>query len=285
MNAPHHTPAPRPQGVPPPLQPQQWAVSRVATLRVDEAQALERFSEMKAALPSRAARRMSRLGLMLARLLEQTGVTEETTVIYGSTFAEGRTLETYLESFPQPSPLGFQSSIHPSGIEQVLILRQQPVRAFFPLADDGHLPLALLRTLLLSGAGQRALLLGGEECASWLTAHKLGAAENFAFALALEPTSAATATAADPPLAMLRYQPAVPPQASAAPATDSPTAALPAAPVSLSAASASPPAAPVALPAAQWPVLSLSALCDALAQRSPLHLPHPDGGCWTLDWC
>src|SRR5947199_274737 len=70
-------------------------------------------------------------------------------LIYASTFAETRSLEDYLTSFPTASPLLFQTSIHPGAVQQVLIGRQQPVGRFWPLTGRRRLVEHALLTALL----------------------------------------------------------------------------------------------------------------------------------------
>lgn len=240
-----------------------WGITAAATLHIPEAEAAERFAQLKTGLPPRAARRMSRLGLMLSHLIDQTGIDEETVVLYASVFAEGRTLETYLESFPQPSPLGFQSSIHPGGIQQALILRQQPVREFIPITASESMPLALFRTLEQCSAATRVLLLGGEEHATWLRKQQLAADANFAFALLLEAAGDAQ------PLGWLSK-------------VETDTGALRPAPHT-----APPTSSTTAAPTADFPAgkaQSLLELCLAVEARTQIHFAHPDEGHWAIHW-
>src|SRR5262249_53151752 len=100
------------------------------------------------------------------------------------TFAETRALEEFLTSFPNPSPLLFQTSIHPSGVQQVLIGRQQPVGRVWPLAGRARLVEQALMTALLEPAA-RVALVGGEERGSWLLEQGRASARAFAFACVL----------------------------------------------------------------------------------------------------
>lgn len=251
----------------------QRAIAEVAALHIPETEAEARFAELKAQLPSRSARRMSRLGLMLSHLIGQIGIDEDTVVIYASMFGEGRTLEGYLDSFPQPSPLGFQSSIHPSGVEQALIFRQQPIREFFPLIASSNLPFALFRTLELCSMANRVLLLGGEEAANWLPDHGLAADTNFAFALLLE--AQRTQEQATPPLGSLR--------ACNAPTDSAPPAASETA-ISGNPAAAAIPPTPNKLSPAPRNGKDLFDLCRALKERLPIAFADSDQGCWLIDW-
>lgn len=133
--------------------------------------------------PPNAARRMTRLGLMLGAALKEFPIEPTDSVVYASTYGETMATERYLESFPGASPLFFQTSIHPSAIEQVLINRACPVRELTPLAGETDLAAQAALTALLTPA-PRVLLVGGEEIGAWLK--DLEAASGVAFAFALE---------------------------------------------------------------------------------------------------
>jgi len=78
----------------------------------------------------------------------------------------------------------FQTSIHPSGVQQAVIGRQRNVRELFPHAGGGQLPVQGLLTAMLSPA-PRAVLVGGEERGTWLVDAKAVSDRTFAYALAL----------------------------------------------------------------------------------------------------
>ena len=130
-----------------------------------------------------AARRMTRLGLMLGAAMRDFPIGPDDAVVYATTFAETVATERYLDSFPAASPLLFQTSIHPSAIEQVLINRVCPVRELTPLAGQRHLAAQAALTALLT-PGPRVLLTGGEEVGTWL--RELSAASNVGYAFALD---------------------------------------------------------------------------------------------------
>lgn len=133
--------------------------------------------------PPNVARRMTRLGLLLGHALRDFSVAPEDAVVYASTYGETNATERYLASFPAASPLFFQTSIHPSAIEQVLINRGWPVRELTPLAGRPAVAAqAALAALLTPGA--RVFLTGGEEIANWLS--EIGASSKVAFAFALQ---------------------------------------------------------------------------------------------------
>ena len=114
------------------------------------------------AFPRGATRRMTQLGLLLGAVLEKISPTEDDTLVYASTYAESRALEDYLASFPTPSPTLFQTSIHPSAVQQVLIARQQAVRNFFPHTGQAQLVAQATQTALLAPTAH-TILCGGEE--------------------------------------------------------------------------------------------------------------------------
>ena len=143
----------------------------------------ERVRAWTANFPSNAARRMTRLGLMLGAVLRDFPIEPDDAVVYATTFGETITLGRYLESFPTASPLHFQTSIHPSAIEQVLINRGCPVRELTPLAGQPDLSAQAALTALLT-PGARVVLAGGEEVGAWL--RKFDAASDVGFAFALE---------------------------------------------------------------------------------------------------
>jgi hypothetical protein len=143
----------------------------------------DRVRAWSANFPANAVRRMSKLGLMLGETLRDFPIAPEDAVVYATTFAEPVATERYLESFPAASPLYFQTSIHPSAIEQVLITRGCPVRELTPLAGQAHLSAQAALTALLTPS-PRVLLTGGEEIGTWF--RDLDAASHVGFAFALE---------------------------------------------------------------------------------------------------
>jgi hypothetical protein len=137
---------------------------------------------MKALFPRAALRRMTQLGMLVGSVLKDLAIDDQGAVVYASTYAETRALEDYLATFPTPSPALFQTSIHPSAVEQALISRQQPVRTFLPLAGDERLIAQALLTTLLAPA-ENVILVGGEERGTWLREKRLASERSFAFAL------------------------------------------------------------------------------------------------------
>jgi hypothetical protein len=139
---------------------------------------------LKDVFPKLSSRRMTQLGLVLGRTLLPLAPAENDTVIYASEYAETRALEGYLDSFPSASPTLFQTSIHPSAVQQALIGRQQPVREFFPVTGHDHLVVRALQTALLAQT-TRVLFCGGEERGTWLLERGTASDRTFAFTLAL----------------------------------------------------------------------------------------------------
>ncbi len=146
---------------------------------------------LKEIFPKLASRRMTQLGLVMGHTLLPLAPGEHDTIIYASEYAETRALEGYLDSFPSASPTLFQTSIHPSAVQQSLIGRQQPVREFFPVTGHHHLVARALQTACLVDA-PRVLLCGGEERGTWLLEKGTASDRTFAFTLALsrEPAGA-----------------------------------------------------------------------------------------------
>ena len=142
--------------------------------------------------PRTALRRMTHLGLLVGSVLDGATLGPEDAVVYASSFAETRALEDFLLSFPTPSPLLFQTSIHPGGVQQVLIGRQQPIARLWPLAGRTRLVEQALLTALLEPAA-RVALVGGEERGTWMLEHQVASARAFAFAAVLTPEAVGAA--------------------------------------------------------------------------------------------
>ncbi len=138
----------------------------------------------RAAFPGRSARRMTHLGMLVDLCLRELAADDDAPVIYASAFAESCSLEDFIDSFPAASPLLFQTSIHPSAVEQSCIARQRPVRRFYPITSEENLAGKALENaaLLLESS---AILVAGEEKGSWLAPHGLASDRSFAFALEL----------------------------------------------------------------------------------------------------
>jgi hypothetical protein len=160
-------------------------------LRVERPVAAESATEARERLrdkfPRTALRRMTHLGLLLGSTLEGVALGPDDALVYASSFAETRALEDFLASFPAASPLLFQTSIHPGGIQQVLIGRQQPIARLWPLAGHARLVEQALLTAVLEPA-PRVIVAGGEERGTWLLEQGMASERAFAFALELTST-------------------------------------------------------------------------------------------------
>jgi hypothetical protein len=139
---------------------------------------------LRALFPRGATRRMTQLGLLLGSVLEPLRPAEEDAIAYASSYGESRALHEYLASFPTASPTLFQTSIHPSAVQQVLVARQQPVREFFPFGGQAQIVAHAAQAALLSPA-PRSILCGGEERSVAPGHSRTASAIAFAFALAL----------------------------------------------------------------------------------------------------
>ena len=144
---------------------------------------------LKDRFPRGATRRMTQLGLLVGAALDEMTPRLDDAVVYASAFAETRALEGYLDSFPSASPTLFQTSIHPSAVQQALIGRQHAIGEFFPLTGRSHLVMQAVQTALLSPA-PRVLLCGGEERGTWLLQQNVASERSFAFAVSLSAQSA-----------------------------------------------------------------------------------------------
>jgi len=146
-------------------------------------------NRLKGNFPAGATRRMTTLGLLVGNALAALDPREDEAIVYASGYAESCALEGFLESFPTPSPTLFQTSIHPSAVQQLMIGRQAAVREFLPLSGGALFAFHALRAALLSPA-PRAILCGGEERGTWLLEHGLSSSRTFAFAARLQPAGA-----------------------------------------------------------------------------------------------
>lgn len=151
----------------------------------DEASAQAELESHRDTLPRAVGRRMSAMGLAIDRVMAGETPAEEDLLVFASEFGMTRMLEDYVASFPCPSPLAFQNSIHPAGMEQYLVPAHRKVREFLPLAGESTLLLpAAFRALALAEAGVARLIVA-EEAGTTLTAAGCGASRTFAFRLTL----------------------------------------------------------------------------------------------------
>lgn len=148
----------------------------------------DELDALKAGFGARVARRMTRLGMMMSDVLSELEIAEPTSIVYATTYSETRAIEKFLDSFPYPSPQGFQTSIHPSGVEQFLIQRKHALDEYFPLAGGHDIFIRGLDSLL-GCAHANLVYCGGEERGTWLEAMELSSRHNFAWALRLSASS------------------------------------------------------------------------------------------------
>lgn len=150
----------------------------------DTEAATEARERLREKFPRNALRRMTHLGMLIGSTLEGVALSPEEALVYATSYAETRALEDFLASFPGPSPLLFQTSIHPGGVQQVLIGRQQPIGRLWPLAGRARLVEHALMTTLLEPAA-RVAFVGGEERGTWLLEQKQASGRAFAFGVLL----------------------------------------------------------------------------------------------------
>lgn len=127
---------------------------------------------------------MSPLGLLLTATLRDETFADDPCLLYTTTYTETQALEKFIDSFPFPSPLLFQTSIHPGGAEQAMIYRRQPVTEFFPLAGSARL-LGQAIVLACTTPRPRTVWIGGEERGGWLRGVNEASEATFAWALSL----------------------------------------------------------------------------------------------------
>jgi hypothetical protein len=144
----------------------------------------ETRERLKSCFAPGATRRMTQLGMVIGAVLGKLDPAAEDALVYASTFAESRSLESYLDSFPAASPTLFQTSIHPSGAQQGLIGRQRSLGEVFSHSGVDQMPLQSLLTAMLVPA-PRVLLCGGEERGGWLVNYFSAQDRTFGYALAL----------------------------------------------------------------------------------------------------
>lgn len=144
----------------------------------------ETRERLKSSFAPGATRRMTQLGMVVGSAVNKLEPLATDTLVYASTFAESRSLESYLDSFPTASPTLFQTSIHPSGAQQALIGRQRSLGEVFSHSGVDQMPAQSLLTAMLAPAA-RVILCGGEEHGGWLVNHYSAQDRTFAYALAL----------------------------------------------------------------------------------------------------
>ena len=204
----------------------------------------EERKRIRSTLPGKSARRLSEGSLAISAAMAEAIIGPEDDLVFASTLGGTHSLETYLASFPNPSPASFQSSVHAGVVEAVLVARKQSLRRLQSIGNSPEtlVPIAL-RTALLSDAKVVHLVLA-EERGDWLIEHELCGASTFACYLRLSRTMDA------PALGTLALE------------------------ISPSDMSSTP---------AQAPLLT-DAFCQQISQRAPLLIGGPTFGTYSLKW-
>lgn len=163
----------------------EYPLSTTAAVVVPEEERDGFRHELRGMLPKGAARRMTMLGMLVHAVLARMPLERNTPLFYATEFAETGALERFIDSFPQASPQGFQASIHPSGVEQNLILREHALTRFYPVVlTPGGFPLVLR---LAAGMGVPSIVVVAEERGGWLLEAGLSATTSFALAFVVAP--------------------------------------------------------------------------------------------------
>jgi hypothetical protein len=153
----------------------------------------ERRKRLRQLFNPLAARRMSDFALLLAEAIAEAGHGPRDEWIYASRFGGTQSLERYLSSFPTPSPLHFQNSIHPGAFDLVSVARRERSGMLSALCGLGSLVSDALLAALLVPERRVAHLAGGDEYEPWCSGHGWSADQTFAFYLRLEAESGAPA--------------------------------------------------------------------------------------------
>jgi len=161
-----------------------YSITAVHCLKGGDGLVADARGQYKADFPGRSARRMTHLGMMVSLCLRELGVSRNVPVVYASAFAESESLEKFIDSFPAASPALFQTSIHPSAVEQALIPTQTAVDRFYPVSSDVNLAGKALENCIVLSEDE-AILVGGEERGTWLCEHGMASERSFAFGLRL----------------------------------------------------------------------------------------------------
>lgn len=139
---------------------------------------------LKPKFPPGATRRMTLLGMMVGATLRELPVSGDESIVYTSMFGESPSLEAFLEGFPNFSPLLFQTSIHPSAVQQNFLGAQRSVRELLPMAGRPGLTVQAALAASISPAAH-VIWCGGDERGTWLREAGVASERSFAFALKL----------------------------------------------------------------------------------------------------
>lgn len=161
------------------------AITQIATVPAHEGAMPDALrAELSAHLPKLAIRKFSDSGLLMSRILHTLGASGDEPIVSASTFAESRSLEDFVDSFPTPSPARFQRSVHPSAIQQARVITNAPVGTFIPIAGQEGISVIAARTALTLDA-PAVHLVASEECGTWSVGIHVGSATGFAFGLTI----------------------------------------------------------------------------------------------------
>ncbi|MGE9295071.1 MAG: hypothetical protein ACQKBV_02115 [Puniceicoccales bacterium] len=169
------------------------ATQPVTTLPPERVKALRKnFSPL-------AARRLTTLPLLLGEVCRDAHPAPDDEWVFASQFGGSVSLERYLGSFPNPSPLHFQNSIQPGPIDLVNVAQRQPAALLTPIIAGRDVVAEGLLTAMISPAPV-VHLTGGEEAEPWTADRALGSPLSYAFYLKLE-------TSADAALGEISFHP------------------------------------------------------------------------------
>ena len=178
-----------------------YSIEAVEYINGGNDRAVDAREKYKNDFPGRTARRMTHLGIMVSLCLQKMNVERGTPIVYASAFAESSSLEKFIDSFPEASPALFQSSIHPSAVEQALIPGKKAIDRFYPITSDTDLGGKALETCFLMGE-ENMIMVGGEERGTWLCEYGLASKESFAFSLKLRRGTGGIGSVSIDPLAL-----------------------------------------------------------------------------------
>ncbi|WP_309400999.1 hypothetical protein [Cerasicoccus maritimus] len=120
-----------------------------------------------------AARRLTSLPLLIGELTKNTAPEPADEWLFASEFGGAVSLDKYLGSFPNPSPLHFQNSIHPGPLDLINVIRRLPARQLTPMIGGENLLGNALLAALISPADTVHLVIG-EEYSAWASEQSLG---------------------------------------------------------------------------------------------------------------
>ncbi|MGE9293006.1 MAG: hypothetical protein ACQKBW_05285 [Puniceicoccales bacterium] len=146
----------------------------------------ERRKSLRKLFNPLAVRRMSDLSLMIGEVTNGVEGGKHDEWVYASRFGGTQSLERYLGSFPTPSPLHFQNSIHPGAFDLVSVARRRRSGMLTPLCGLDSLVADALQAALLVPADTVVHVVGGDEFEPWSSGQGWGGEMTFAFYLRLE---------------------------------------------------------------------------------------------------